>query len=365
MYRFNKLSTDLLLAVAILCCWTISASATSIWLTPTNSLPAGSVPPQNASEIPQVNRGFGNTGSFFIWAEPDASKTLLNWSLNIVSSDPNIVQFTTSSVNSFNPDLNSMPNVRRWELINEHQSLQVPEPKLERIQGFSLFNQASSGIGIGTGPDAAGGSMVPDPFAANNSWLIAQVDYVTGSIPGNAEVFLQIGDAGINNLGEESSMTSVVFGALTDTALNASTARKQNSETPELIFTVEDTGQQNADFDADGDVDGSDFLIWQRGFGTSSGIGDANNDLFTNGADLTIWEQQYGSSQSISAVSQAVPEPSSALLWATGIALLLGGCRRGMRNRKMIFKNSVSVCNAKPAYYYRANTFCASRFTKS
>lgn len=52
-----------------------------------------------------------------------------------------------------------------------------------------------------------------------------------------------------------------------------------------------------ADFDGDGDVDGSDFLAWQRGFGTLAPIksdGDANLDGSVNGTDLSMWQASYG-----------------------------------------------------------------------
>ncbi len=55
----------------------------------------------------------------------------------------------------------------------------------------------------------------------------------------------------------------------------------------------------SADFDEDGDVDGRDFLAWQRGFGTPAPTavksqGDADNDLDVDGADLSVWQLQYG-----------------------------------------------------------------------
>ncbi len=55
----------------------------------------------------------------------------------------------------------------------------------------------------------------------------------------------------------------------------------------------------NADFDNDGDVDGRDFLAWQRGYGTQApnatkADGDADNDLNVDGDDLGIWQEQFG-----------------------------------------------------------------------
>ncbi|TWU26019.1 hypothetical protein [Bythopirellula polymerisocia] len=75
-----------------------------------------------------------------------------------------------------------------------------------------------------------------------------------------------------------------------------------------------DVGIMNADFDGDGDVDGADFLTWQRGYGigTTLSQGDANNDGSVNGADLTIWQDQYGSSPLFATV--AVPEPTAMIL---------------------------------------------------
>lgn len=71
----------------------------------------------------------------------------------------------------------------------------------------------------------------------------------------------------------------------------------------------------NADFDGDGDVDGRDFLIWQRGFGgpASLATGDANSDGQVNELDLAIWQDQYGNPPEVSGVT-AVPEPGSLVL---------------------------------------------------
>jgi hypothetical protein len=65
-----------------------------------------------------------------------------------------------------------------------------------------------------------------------------------------------------------------------------------------VIERVERFG--DADFDEDSDVDGNDFLIWQRGViptGTLTGTnatGDANADTNVDGADLNFWKVATG-----------------------------------------------------------------------
>lgn len=65
-------------------------------------------------------------------------------------------------------------------------------------------------------------------------------------------------------------------------------------------------GTAGPDFDSDGDVDGSDFLAWQRGFGTlaaSKSDGDANSDGNVNNVDLAMWQSAYGDVSALAASS--------------------------------------------------------------
>jgi len=54
----------------------------------------------------------------------------------------------------------------------------------------------------------------------------------------------------------------------------------------------------SADFNEDGSIDGTDFLIWQRGLGAppANAIpsnGNADNDQDVDGADLSVWRSQF------------------------------------------------------------------------
>ena len=79
---------------------------------------------------------------------------------------------------------------------------------------------------------------------------------------------------------------------------------------------------EDADFDDDDDVDGNDFLIWQRGVGGANGTGNANgnadDDTDVDGNDLAIWKSEFGTPQAASAASP-VPEPAGVLLATLGI----------------------------------------------
>ena len=92
----------------------------------------------------------------------------------------------------------------------------------------------------------------------------------------------------------------------------------------------------DADFDNDGDVDGRDFLIWQRGFGlpdalnadgnTNPGVG-PGLDGDVDGDDLAVWQEKYGEPGPLVS-SVAVPEPAAGMLILTALGSLLAVRRR-------------------------------------
>ena len=69
----------------------------------------------------------------------------------------------------------------------------------------------------------------------------------------------------------------------------------------------------HGDFDLDGDVDGADFLMWQRG--------ESPNQL--SQSDLADWGANFGAAASLSASSFQVPEPATALMLMLGMAVMM------------------------------------------
>ena len=115
----------------------------------------------------------------------------------------------------------------------------------------------------------------------------------------------------------------------------------------------------DADFDDDGDVDGKDFLAWQRGYGLTGGSatnanGDADGDMDVDQADLVAWKIQYGTTGLLAPVTAAVPEPSSACLF-----LMAGlGCLVGARRSRGALKASISVPRRTTRVAGLVSAFC-------
>jgi hypothetical protein len=85
----------------------------------------------------------------------------------------------------------------------------------------------------------------------------------------------------------------------------------------DVIWQFEVPAIQNADFDENGDIDGADFLKWQRGETPEMGSAE----------ELALWKAQYGTTvPPLSALVVSTPEPSTLLL-ASLVGVLID-CRR-------------------------------------
>jgi len=93
----------------------------------------------------------------------------------------------------------------------------------------------------------------------------------------------------------------------------------RGDDEPDRVWFNQSSSTLSANFDLDDNIDGADFLIWQRNVGVPSGAtladGDADGNGSVDGADLVVWESQFGtaaSSVAASLNSQSV-QPSTQL----------------------------------------------------
>ncbi len=98
----------------------------------------------------------------------------------------------------------------------------------------------------------------------------------------------------------------------------------------------------NADFDRDLDVDGADFLAWQRNLGTASALqiqGDADRDHVVAAGDLAAWKNELGLSlESFAGATSgagiaAVAEPKCCVLAMPSALLAIAMARLGRVGR--------------------------------
>jgi hypothetical protein len=89
-----------------------------------------------------------------------------------------------------------------------------------------------------------------------------------------------------------------------------------------------------ADFNGSGVVDGADLAVWNIGFGASGTAatpaqGDVDRNLNINGADFLQWQRQSGSGMPSARATAAIPEPAAGLLLLVNFTLTRAGRTRG------------------------------------
>ena len=133
-------------------------------------------------------------------------------------------------------------------------------------------------------------------------------------IPAGTETFTLINNTGAGAISGE--FGNYVQGSAIDLAGKTFYIDYMGGTGNDVVLSATQPGSEDADFDDDGDVDGNDFLIWQRNFGTAgdNSQGNANGDGAIDGADLAIWRGQFGSGGSAGVAAATVPEPATASL---------------------------------------------------
>lgn len=182
------------------------------------------------------------------------------------------------------------------------------------------------------------GQLLPGSFNSLESQGVGD----PAMTPNDGVGFEVLGVPSTTEIAEGDLTGSTVFDANTSYSLGSifNTATAEIDRDLEIIFSTTGsdfvgtvnyvTGGLDGDFDGDNDVDGADFLRWQRGEAPGG----------ATAANLALWESNFGApSAAVSAA--AVPEPGAAALALIGGALAAACGRR----RRRAAATSAGRCN--------------------
>jgi len=192
--------------------------------------------------------------------------------------------------------------------------------------GLHIVGQSFTGVSDFDAPDPDNNVAILDnPEGGTDQWLIA--DYRTGNtnafglitLPEGTYSFeaFQLeegGDSGLEVWVASGDQLATGFGGAFVPLTTATLFLAANQGLPLVAGPGTGPAARPGDFDSDGDVDGNDFLVWQRGVGTTH-----------NAATLATWKANFGMTGA-EAAAGAVPEPASL-----GLALLALGAVRAAR----------------------------------
>lgn len=315
-----------LLAVVTMRCESQADTVAHFWLSDASGVRA----------VPMMYVLPGSSNHIQVWGRPAVGYRMTAFSLNLASETSGIISFDQVTV--INPTLQERPTLRRHQLAFDSTVGLEPTPDLiDGLLGFSFFeNSIGLPNGAGVGP-FCGIDPECSSSGGSSSWRLATVDYQAGLAFGSTELYLEISEQGLwqSPAGatepDDPWDTSAVFGLANDTV---------NQWTVDDVGGVDDRDMHvgaadavivvaSADFDEDGDADGADFLIWQRGLGVGNahGDGDADGDGDVDQSDLAAWRFQFGATDAVLPAGSPVPEPA-------GSAAVFALCAASWRHRR-------------------------------
>lgn len=251
------------------------------------------------------------SNSLYVWVQPDELLTGISLDLDAAGS---AIEFTGSTVHNpaVGADLRWLPALVRDDDFDSDE--------VNRIEGGGLA--AVGGYGTGVGPSTSSSDPL---YEAGAGFLFATIGFDVVATSGSSSVSLSIG----HNLFSDAQ--GVATGSIYLGVSDGPVSNMSGASGGEIDLMVVAQQPLAADFNSSGDVDGADFLIWQKGYGITSGAmraqGDATGDGQVNAADLETWQDQFGTTPSVAA-SHSVPEPTALGLIACGTIAGLAGAWR-------------------------------------
>ncbi|TWU27592.1 hypothetical protein Pla144_23690 [Bythopirellula polymerisocia] len=236
---------------------------------------------------------------------------------NVVAATPDAVSITgddaaVSLTQTF--QVTSAFNLKTIFLDYEYDAASDPNDILINLEIFEVADVAASSIKQGRSFLTLNGQTLSEIAGADVAAIILDSAVTLSETTGTTGYALRITNGG--SPGFEWHRTGSSSGSVYSFGQAYEDGVEKYDGQRDFVLALSDVDVSlpvNADFDADGDVDGADFLIWQRGFGTSGAHksdGDADNDHDVDQDDLTLWKNQYGNPVPLSSAT-AVPEPSS------------------------------------------------------
>jgi len=224
---------------------------------------------------------------------------------------------------------------------------------LARLQAAGAVEILSSWVNPNTGRAAAISNARLDLLAEEHLPIHVSGDPVQFQVNQNSEgwVIEVINNAGVTKIPhlpaviDPAAIANVTLTPLvdviaaydwtTDAQFNLDSASIDIAIGPGQVSYIQFVIPQTADFDYDGDVDGSDFLTWQRGLGLAGQLDNSNGDADGSGLvdelDLVHWQDQFALGDPLQEAFTAVPEPASNLLIVVAGAMGAASSRKCLR----------------------------------
>jgi hypothetical protein len=210
----------------------------------------------------------------------------------------------------------------------EEQPLTLLPPPVEERSSYDFWFASSSTLYIADDASTANGGGIQKYVATSGVWSFAYhvttapVRGLTGTVVDGSTVLY----ATTTQTSQNQLISVTDLGAGSTPTILATADQFTVFRGVEFIGDSIDPPLGNADFDGDSDVDGADFLTWQRGLGPGGPTtGDVDGNGVVDAVDLAAWKGQYGAAV---AAASTVPEPASLALLAVAAAGAWVGGRR-------------------------------------